>query len=111
VNKALHTVPLRPDNTGEQIRRRREAANAPDVHRLACGRYDPLDPLPRPVEPSDFGLTIPELRAEIARCQRAGWQPWEIRARFKNPADLRRELDATYEADRIRHPHLENTYV
>lgn len=33
-------------------------------------------------QPSDFGLTPDELRAEIRRCQAAGWQPWEIRARF-----------------------------
>jgi hypothetical protein len=105
------TVPFAADSVGEQIRRRREAANAPDVHRLACGRYDPLDPLPRPSEPSTFGLTVRELRAEINRCKRLGWQDWELRVRFVNPDDLQRADDAAREADRIIHPHIDWEYA
>ncbi|MBB0243886.1 hypothetical protein FNQ90_07140 [Streptomyces alkaliphilus] len=29
-----------------------------------------------------YGLTLPEVRAEIRRCCARGWQLWEIRRRF-----------------------------
>lgn len=107
MNQTLTNVPPHPDDSGAQLRRRREAANAPDVHRLACGRRDPLDPLPRPAEPSDFGLSESELWAEIRRCRAAGWLDWELQQRFRNPTDLRRALDAARAEDRILHPELE----
>lgn len=31
---------------------------------------------------NDFGLTAAELRAEMRRLQRAGWQLWELARRF-----------------------------
>lgn len=45
---------------------------AHSVGRRRAGRYD-CNP---------FGLTAAELRAEIRRCARQGWQLWEIRRRF-----------------------------
>ncbi len=36
-------------------------------------------------EPSDYGLSEPELRAEACRCRAAGWQPWEIAERLARP--------------------------
>ena len=35
-----------------------------------------------PYDCNPFGLTPRELRAEIRRCLREGWQTWEIAARF-----------------------------
>ncbi|MET7900347.1 hypothetical protein ABZS86_02340 [Streptomyces sp. NPDC005355] len=29
-----------------------------------------------------YGLTLPELKAEMRRCAASGWQLWEIRRRF-----------------------------
>lgn len=74
-------LPAQQDS-GTQIRRRYKAALR--LPPLECGRRDPLEKEPCR-QPSDYGLTPEELRAEIRRCQEAGWQPWEIRARFMNP--------------------------
>jgi len=38
--------------------------------------------------PSSFGLTRRELRAEILRCHRLGWQLWELRYRFVHPREI-----------------------
>jgi hypothetical protein len=39
-------------------------------------------PLPRFGQPSSYSLTVPELAAHIRELRRAGWQHWEIAARF-----------------------------
>jgi hypothetical protein len=38
--------------------------------------------------PSSYGLTRRELRAEIRRCHRLGWQLWELRYRFVHPREI-----------------------
>jgi hypothetical protein len=56
---------------------------------LACGHRDPWDcRAARHDAPDSFGLDTRELWAEIRRCQRFGWQAWEIRRRFTNPRTL-----------------------
>jgi hypothetical protein len=41
-----------------------------------------------PCKPSTYSLSAVELCAEIRRCTAAGFQPWELRCRFKLPASL-----------------------
>jgi hypothetical protein len=78
------TVPFTADSIGEQLRRRRAASyRVPPLDH--SGLRDPLETPCRQREPSSFGLSEIELRAEIARCQRAGWTAEEIRVRFVNP--------------------------
>lgn len=105
------SISSRPDSAGGPLRRRRRTADRcepiPETG-MRDPHFDRFNPDRR--EPSDFGLTISELRAEITRCQRAGWQPWELRERFRNPTDVQRELDEAAEADRIIHE-TEATYV
>ena len=99
------TVPFAADSTGEQIHRRRTAS-----YRLAPlddGRQDPLENAFRGSERSSFGLGVEELRAEVRRCEKAGWQPWEIEQRFTNPRLVQASLDRAHEADRILHPEME----
>ncbi|MEU3093397.1 hypothetical protein ABZ690_00845 [Streptomyces sp. NPDC006967] len=36
----------------------------------------------RALEANPYGLTLPELRAEINRCMARGFELWEIRLRF-----------------------------
>jgi hypothetical protein len=105
------TIPACPDDPGAPLRRRRRAANRCEP--LECGRRDPeLDQFePDRRESSTFSLSESELWAEIRRCRANGWADWELRRRFVNPLDLRRQLEGAAEADRICHPHLENTYV
>lgn len=63
------------------IRRRRAAAVR--CQPLDDGRRDPLDRAAvAEGGPSTFGLDRAELRREVARCAAAGWQLWELRARF-----------------------------
>lgn len=71
------TVPSEPTCT--QLRRRRAAAAR--LPRLGDGRHDPLA-LAHRSRPSAFGLDSQALVAEARRCAEAGWQPWEINARF-----------------------------
>ena len=105
-------VPPHRDETGAQVRRRRRTAArcSPLDH---SGQRDPELDLFEPDrrEPSDYGLSESELWSEIRRCRAAGWLDWELQQRFRNPADLRRELDAARDSDRICHPHLEGSYV
>lgn len=51
---------------------------------LEDGRRDPLDPDPGCVRLAHavFGLNRRELSAETERLERAGWRPWELRARL-----------------------------
>ncbi|HTJ71459.1 MAG TPA: hypothetical protein VL551_28210 [Actinospica sp.] len=111
MKQAITNVPPCADETGAQIRRRREAANAPELHRLACGRYDPLDPLPRPVEPSSYGMTPDQLRAYGRYLRSQGWADWEIAARLVDPRELQRQLDDAEESDRIVNPWRHAAYV
>lgn len=39
----------------------------------------------RNFRPTMYGLTLAEYRAEWCRCRDAGWQPWELAARFPAP--------------------------
>lgn len=106
------TIPSAADSIGEQLRRRREAANAPGVHRLACGRRDPLDPIePDRRGPSTYGMGPAELYRYGQRLKAQGWTDWEIAARLVDPRDLQRQLDEAAESDRICHPHLEESRV
>lgn len=100
------TVPPCPDDTGTQIRRRRIASYR--LTPLDDGRQDPLESTFRPPQPSSYGLTVEELRAEIRRCQNAGWQPWELRARFTDPRLLQASLDRARTDEQILYPELEN---
>lgn len=54
------------------------------LHSATAGRT------PCPCQPSSFGLTAHELRAEIRRLHRAGWAFWELRCRFINPREIRK---------------------
>lgn len=71
----------------DQLNRRRRAGRR--LPPLACGHRDPWDCRAAPHHaPDSFGLDTRELWAEIRRCERAGWQVWEIRRRFANPRTL-----------------------
>ncbi|MEU2993522.1 hypothetical protein ABZ772_24885 [Streptomyces griseoincarnatus] len=41
----------------------------------------------RALEANPFGLSLPEVRAEINRCMARGLQLWEIRLRFTGTKD------------------------
>ena len=107
MKQSVATVPPRPDDPGAQLRRRREAAN--DLHRLACGRRDPLDPIePYRRQPSTWGMNPDQLDAYGRQLIRQGWQPWEVQQVLVDPAVLRRQLADAQASDRICHPEWEN---
>jgi hypothetical protein len=70
------------DSVRPRDRRRLAALRLPP---LDIGRRDPLVP-PFEWRPSSYGLTGRELAAEVARCRDRGWQGWEVRQVFVNPA-------------------------
>lgn len=67
-----------------QLRRRRAASWR--LVPLKDGRQDPMDVRQLPHLPSSFGLTAVELRREAGRCRAAGWDVWEVWARFDREA-------------------------
>lgn len=71
------------------LRRRADAARRlPPLegrHGPDLGARDPLASWPTGREPSTFGLTGDELRAEAERLVASGWGCWEIRATLVRP--------------------------
>jgi hypothetical protein len=65
-------------SAGQQQRRDAALRTAP----LSCGHRDPLLCGTTHDQPSAFSLTRRELITEIRRCHQAGWQRWELAARF-----------------------------
>ncbi|SFD61743.1 hypothetical protein [Streptomyces aidingensis] len=69
---------------GAQRSRRHDAALRCPPLECACGadHRDSLLCLAAPFGRSTYGLSSAALAAEAARCRAAGWQQWEISARF-----------------------------
>jgi hypothetical protein len=76
-SKTVGAVNLDPSTS--LIRRRLASLRCPPLN---DGRRDPLDPCPSRLAPAGFGLDRGELAAEALRLERAGWRPWEVRARL-----------------------------